>query len=106
MPLTFRAALRYWLSVSGRSLKQVADEAGVSYEQLKKVLQRDDASTNFDDGVKVARAFGISVDEFLGDPSSRLRSELLQLFQQLSPQEQQFLLDVARVRSARRQTEA
>lgn len=101
MPLTFRSALRYWLSVSGKSLKQLADEAGVSYEQLKKVMQRDDASTNFDDGVKVARALGISVDEFLGDPSSRLRAELLQLFQQLSTQEQEFLLDVARVRSAR-----
>lgn len=87
--------------MSGKSLRQLAGESGVSYEQLKKMLQRDDASTNFDDGVRVAKAFGVSVDEFLGDPSVRLRTELLQLFQQLSPEEQEFLLDVARVRFAR-----
>lgn len=99
--MPFRSALRMWLDLSGKSLKQVARESGVSYEQLKKMLQRDDASTNFDDGVRVAQAFGVSVDEFLGDPSVRLRTELLRLFRQLSPEEQEFLLDVARVRSAR-----
>ncbi|UXU75531.1 MULTISPECIES: helix-turn-helix domain-containing protein [unclassified Paracoccus (in: a-proteobacteria)] len=101
MPMPFRTALRRWLDLSGKSLRQVAAESGVSYEQLKKMLQREDASTNFDDGVRVAQAFGVSVDEFLGDPSIRLRTELLRLFQQLSPEEQEFLLDVARVRSAR-----
>lgn len=62
---TFSEAFQRAVSSSGRSVREIADKAGVSYEQLKKVGQGKTRSMNADDAVKVARAFGVSVDDFL-----------------------------------------
>ena len=100
MHKTFRKALLDALEQTNTKLAAVARATGVSYEQLKKVNQREDASTNVDDAVKVAHFFGQSLDEFLGDTTIEDRSELLDLYSQLSSSEQKFLLDVARARAA------
>lgn len=65
MDKSFRDALEYALTARNRSLRSVAMDAGVSYEQLKGLLQGKARSTNFDDGVKVASVFGVSVEDFL-----------------------------------------
>lgn len=65
MERSFRDALEYALTARNRSLRSVAMDAGVSYEQLKGLLQGKARSTNFDDGVKVAAVFGVTVEDFL-----------------------------------------
>ena len=100
MAKRFRQALIEHLDKTGKTVAEVARATGVSPEQLKKVRQRDTASTNVDDAVKVAHYFGVSIDEFLGDTTIQDRSEMLDLYSQLSEQEQAFLIDVARARAA------
>lgn len=100
MARRFREAFLERLEARGVTLADVARGAGVSYEQLKKVRQRIDGSTNVDDAVRIAHYFGVSLDEFLGDTTIKDRSEMLDLYMQLSDQERAFLLDVARARAA------
>lgn len=64
MEKPFKEALDLALKHSGRSLRSVAIEAGVSYDQLKGLMQGKSRSTNVDDGLKVASAFGVSVEDF------------------------------------------
>lgn len=101
MTKRFRQAFIERLEQTGETVAQVARGAGVSVEQLKKVRQRDTASTNVDDAVQIAHYFGLSLDEFLEDATIQERSEMLSLYMQLSPQERAFLLEVARARAAR-----
>lgn len=91
MTKTFRDALMDRLDATGMPLKEVAERAGVSYEQLKKVKQRADASTNVDDARQVANAFGLTLDEFLDDRTIEDRIEVVNLYNQLSPTERRFL---------------
>nr|WP_127110420.1 S24 family peptidase [Pararhodobacter zhoushanensis] len=65
MEKPFKDALEFAIETTKRSLRSVAIDAGVSYDQLKSLMQGKAKSTNFDDGVKVAAAFGVSVEDFL-----------------------------------------
>jgi phage repressor protein C with HTH and peptisase S24 domain len=64
MERTFKDALDFALRSTKRSLRSVAISAGVSYEQLKGLMQGKARTTNVDDGVRVAAAFGVSVEDF------------------------------------------
>ena len=100
--LTFRDALLARCGGPGQpSLKNVADTAGVSYEQLKKVKQGKSGSTNADDAVKVAHALGLTLDEFLDDDLASDRAEIASLYSQLTPEERAILLDAAKGRASR-----
>ncbi|MFB9149554.1 S24 family peptidase [Roseovarius ramblicola] len=46
-------------------MTEIADSTGVSYEQLKKLRQRPQGSTNVDDAVKIANFFGVNVSDFI-----------------------------------------
>ncbi len=96
MKLTFRDALILALERTGRSLKSVCQEAGVSYEQMKKVKQGGSKSTNVDDAVNIANQFGVTLEEFLQDKTATVRSEIVDLYNQLSDEERQFLIKSAR----------
>lgn len=65
MSMTFAEALAAALEVTKTPLRQIAEKAGVSYEQLKKVKQGKSQSTNVDDAQKVAAAFGLTLDHLL-----------------------------------------
>lgn len=91
MALTFREALLAALSRTGVSLSKVAREAGVSYDQLKKLKQRDTASTNVDDARRIANFFGVTLDEFLEDRTVGDRVRVVEIYNQLSPRERQIL---------------
>ena len=106
MTMTFRSALLAALEHSNASLKQVADGTGVSYEQLKKISQRETASTNVDDAVRIAGFFGVSLDEFLGNSLVTIRSETVQLYLQLTPAEREILQAAARGLRAPRHEES
>ena len=98
---TFRDALFSRVDApGGPSLRAVAEGAGVSYEQLKKLRQRPSATTNIEDAVRVAHFFGLSIDEFMEDSLTSDRLRVVQLYNALSPQERAMLEDLARVRSA------
>jgi len=64
MQKTFKDALEDALKQTGRSLRSVALVADVSYDQLKGLMQGKAKTTNVDDGLKVASAFGVSVEDF------------------------------------------
>lgn len=92
----FRTALLAAVDRTGDSLSKVSRATGVSYEQLKKLKQREDARTNVDDAVLVANYFGQSLDEFLGDSTQAQRAEIVSLYNQLSDEERALLLAAAR----------
>lgn len=65
MSLTFSEALSSALETTRTPLRQIAEKAEVSYEQLKKVKQGKTQSTNVDDAKRVAEALGLTLDQFL-----------------------------------------
>lgn len=65
MENTFRSALLRAMDKSGRTLRNIALASNVSYEQLKNLKQGKALTTNVDDAIRVARAFGVSVEDFL-----------------------------------------
>ncbi|WP_370342928.1 S24 family peptidase [Pararhodobacter marinus] len=64
MATTFRNALENALAVTGRSLRSIAIDAGVSYEQLKNLKQGKSQKTNVDDAMKIAAVFGVNLEQF------------------------------------------
>ena len=96
----FRDAFRDALAASGWSFAYVEKVSGVSAEQLKKVSQGKSKSTNVDDAVRVAHAFGLSMDEFLGDGTMADRAEIVRLWQALTEAERDLLRAAARGRDA------
>lgn len=100
MVMTFREALLKALSETGASLSAVAEGAKVSYEQLKKVRSRPEASTNADDAVKVAHFFGMTLDEFLQDHLAEDRARAISKYNQLTPSEREMLRVLGRAQGA------
>ncbi|WP_372570385.1 hypothetical protein [Ruegeria jejuensis] len=95
MTLTFHQALKKAVETRGtdgkkRSLKSIAEGSGVSYEQLKKVNQKPERSTNIDDAKKVAKFLGLTIDQFLDDEDIGDQAELVSIYNRLSPEERQF----------------
>ena len=105
MAKTFRTALLEQMDAAKTTLKEVAARSGVSYEQLKKVKQREDASTNVDDARKIANAFGLTLDEFLDDRTIEARIEVVELYSRLSPQARRILQAAADTPPAQGRTE-
>lgn len=72
MDKPFKEALEIALKATGRSLRSVALGAGVSYDQMKSLMQGKSSTTNVDDGVKIAAAFGVTIEDFfLGNFTSK-----------------------------------
>jgi len=96
MVRTFRDALIHALDGTGVSLLSLSNETGVSYEQLKKLKQNKSKSTNAEDAVKIARFFGVSLEEFLDRPALEDQIEILKIYNRLSQRERDILLGSAR----------
>lgn len=96
MSKSFRESLMNHISDGTTSLRAISESTGVSYEQLKKLKQGKSLTTNVDDAILIASHFGLTVDEFMGDRSKTYRAEILELFDALSSEEQDFLLAAAR----------
>lgn len=92
---TFRDALLAYVADNDISLRKIAEGSGVSYEQLKKLSQNKSRSTNVDDAAKIVKFLGTSLDEFLGDVDVSVRNEIVQLYNQLSEHERDYLLKSA-----------
>lgn len=63
MKRPFRETFMDALADSGRSLRDVAISAGVSYEQLKNLKQGKSGSTNVDDAIALAAELQFSLDD-------------------------------------------
>ncbi len=96
MTKTFREAFIEARERMGWSIERVAELSGVSGEQLKKLHQGATKKTNVDDALKVARAFGQTVNEFVGDTLAADRDETVRLWLQLSEQERNLLQAASR----------
>jgi lambda repressor-like predicted transcriptional regulator len=82
--LTFRNALKKAIAARpGLSIRKVAIGAGVSYDQLRMVLKRDTATTNVEDGVKIAAYFGMELSRFLEIPEEQHPVEIVEVYNQL-----------------------
>lgn len=105
MTKRFYDALRDALDATGWSITKLCEEAGVSREQVTKFMQRSKkgqpATTNIDDAVKLAHAFGMTIDELIEDDTASLRSEAVDLWRKLTQEERDILLAAARGRTAR-----
>ena len=95
MAKTFRSALLDALEETGLPLSKVAAGSCVSYDQLKKLRQRPNASTNVDDARAVANFFGVTLDQFLDDRSLPARVQLVEFYNRLTDQEIEILKAVA-----------
>ncbi|WP_020038655.1 S24 family peptidase [Salipiger mucosus] len=72
MAKTFIEAFQHALATTGRSVRSVSSESGVPYERLKQVARGRTATTNADDAYLIAKAFGVSFENFLeGDLAER-----------------------------------
>lgn len=96
MTKTFRDAFIEARKRQGWSVERVAELAKVSKEQLKKLDQGKTQKTNVDDAVKVAHAFGMTVEEFIDDHFPEEREETVRLWLQLSDQERSLLQAASR----------
>lgn len=83
MTRKFRDAFLDALNQSGLSLRAVAIGSGVSESQLKKLKQRENATTNVDDARKVAEFFGLGLDTFLDAPGLSRPVEIVELYSRL-----------------------
>lgn len=100
MTKRFYDALTDALEATSWSIPDLASRAGVSKDQITKFMQRSKkgllASTNVDDAVKIAHAFGLTVDEMMQDDTAQLRSEGVRLWQSLTEGERDLLQAAAR----------
>ncbi|MFY0619305.1 hypothetical protein [Shimia sp.] len=92
----FRAALLEKLDETGIPLKKVAEGSGVSYEQLKKLKQIPTRTTNVEDGMAVARFFGLTLEDFIDGEKASDRADLIRVLDQLSPSAIQVLTATAK----------
>lgn len=99
MTKPFREALLEALEAKGWSMRYIATESGVSYEQLKKLNQGKSQSTNVDDAIKIAHVFGLTLDELVQDTTAQDRAEVAELWTQLSEAERDLLRAAARGRA-------
>lgn len=79
MQRLFRDALINAIEKTGKSLRSIAIEAGVSYEQLKNVRQGRAKTTNADDAVRIAHSFGVSMEEFLAGHLNRSQENTISI---------------------------
>ncbi|WP_418024915.1 helix-turn-helix domain-containing protein (plasmid) [Paracoccus sp. TD-10] len=100
MTKRFFDALSDALAATGWSIPDLAARSGVSKDQITKFMQRSKkgvpASTNVDDAVKIAHAFGLTLDEMIQDDTAQLRSEAVLLWQSLTQGERDLLRAAAR----------
>jgi transcriptional regulator with XRE-family HTH domain len=87
----FAAALEAHLSEHAEDLTSLANRAGVSRNALYKVRYGKTKSPSVDIAIKVARAYGETVEEFMGLTPVEIRDELLAEIAQLSPSERSVL---------------
>lgn len=87
----FRERLIQAMQDHGVSAAALAKGSGVSKDQIHKLVQRRVSSTNVNDAMQIARFFGMTLDEFMGEAQIDERARLAILLGRLTPDEREML---------------
>jgi phage repressor protein C with HTH and peptisase S24 domain len=60
----FRTALDFAIKTTGKTPAEIARAANISYDKLKNLRQKKSKTTNVDDAMRVAAAFGVTLEDF------------------------------------------
>lgn len=88
---TFLQALEKHMEASGDDVTTLAKRANVSRDALYKVVYRKTKTPSLEIIVKVAAAFGETVEEFMGLTPVQIRDDLLDEISRLTPSERAVL---------------
>lgn len=92
MEKTFAEAFVEHLEASGKKVTEIASASGVHKDSLYALKRGNTRNMSVDLAIKVAGAFGKSVEEFMGLKDPRIATDHLQgLIDQLSDQERAIL---------------
>ncbi|WP_370312259.1 adenosylcobalamin-dependent ribonucleoside-diphosphate reductase [Sagittula sp.] len=61
----FGEALKWRMEATGKKITEVVSESDVSRDVINKLLSREGSSTNAENAIAIARAFGLDVDGFM-----------------------------------------
>lgn len=92
MDKKFREAFLDKVEQENLKIAVIARDAGVSKDMLNKFKQGRTQSINVDDAILVARYFGQTVNEFIGEDRPTLDDQLAQRLAKLSEKERQILI--------------
>jgi ribonucleoside-diphosphate reductase alpha chain len=62
---SFGSALKWRMEKTGKKIAEISKEADVSRDVLNKLLSRENSSTSAENGIAIAKAFGLSMDAFM-----------------------------------------
>ena len=102
--MNFRTALIARIERDSLNLAELAREAGVSYEQLKSYRQGKAKTTNVEDAIKIAKHFGLHVEQFIGSNDVEQSQELLRVFLKLDPAVRDTYLTAMKVQIAAKES--
>ena len=91
MSKSFSEAFNEHLARTGEKVADIATRAGVKRDALYSLKYGKSLNMAVDDAIRVAHAFGETVEEFMGLTATQARSSLIDQIQRLSPREQQIL---------------
>lgn len=92
---TFRDGFLQKLEETQKTLPDISRETGVSLAQLRKLAQREQATTNVDDAYKIAQFFELPIEHFLTEGTTSPFSELKTVYAALRPELKEKLLAYA-----------
>lgn len=91
MQKTFADAFNDHLERTGLPVTELARKSGVNKDALYKLKYRKTKNMTVDEAIRVAAAFGETVEEFMGLSPAQIREGLAEQVARLSPREQAIL---------------
>lgn len=92
MKKSFSEALNHHLDRTGRKIPEIAEASGVKADALYKLKYGKTLNMAVDDAMRVAAAFGKTIEEFMDSRPARVKSELAQQIDLLTESERELLL--------------
>lgn len=105
MKKSFSEALNHHLDATGRKIPDIAEASGVKADALYKLKYGKTLNMAVDDAMRVAAAFGKTIEEFMDSRPARVKSELAQQIDLLTESERELLLASITALLAGRQNE-
>lgn len=103
MKKSFSAAFNEHLARTGRKIPDIADASGVNADALYKLKYGKTRNMAVDDAIRVASAFGETIEEFMDSEPTRVKTELARHLDLLTDSEREILLASITALVARRQ---
>jgi plasmid maintenance system antidote protein VapI len=91
MHKTFSDAFNEHLEKTGARVTNIATKSGVKKDSLYALKRGTTRNMGVDDAIRVAAAFGETVEEFMGLSPAQVRDQLVEQIARLTPSEQAIL---------------